>query len=760
VKDGNFLASPQSLLILYYSKLSCPQGTYLDQANYKCSSCPQGTYSDQTTYHTSCNQCPTNTYQSSSGQVSCKVCTAGSTYQSNTGQSFCQDCSKIPLTSSKLSLSSSLCGQTFNFNSTETASNDLVIDFSHISDSKNATVVINNLPRIGKIYQAVTVNGTVTKGRDFDDYKFSVTQRESQYASSVISCNAALTNRPCSAILGKPDVNSYGSSPNAWAPYDNNEGAGLITLGFDTSVFISGVVIYENFGAGAVTRLEAYDNQTQAWETFMTATPVEGFNVYRKNTPSVCPTTFSTNKIRVTLDASKVNGRNEIDAIALIGSTKIENSAQMVVTDSASRVIYEIPSLETLNADASFSFAETLGYSILSCNGLDQADGSQPLLVQLYKVSTQTILSTSRWVVGICMFLSIFGLVASIVGISFAIQKRDSVLMKASSSIFIIFMGVGSGVTFLYCLLLIGTFADPIKFAWGCYVAPYLSGISFTLVMGSSALKTYRLYQIFNGADKVEIRIISLKSLFETLAALISVELIIATVWIAADAPKVTLSLTNQKDVYLYKCTSPTSERYYDAQIVWRALVILVCGILVYKGRKVPGGFHEGRSIAFLIYNVIFLGVLYLIMRPLTNNSADYALLLQVLCISVPMFASLVLWIGLKVYLYFTRSEDDIKRMLKEEVRRISHGTTIPSSPRSGKVGSRDVDAKGSAHSDKKPSHEAGNKNSSDGKKTNDKPKSKSSDKRSEIDELLEVEVTAAPIVAVATENVTSAMSV
>ena len=123
-------------------------------------------------------------------------------------------------------------------------------------------------------------------------------------------------------VLGKPNVfPAIGSSPAAWSPdLENNDiREEFIQVGFARAISIKQVLIVENFNAGSISEIYAYDVQGKS-------------NLIYKN-PNVRPegkgrlfslpvpqTPYQVASVKVVLQTNKVKGQNQIDAIGISDS--------------------------------------------------------------------------------------------------------------------------------------------------------------------------------------------------------------------------------------------------------------------------------------------------------------------------------------------------------------------------------------------------------------------------------------------------------
>ena len=123
-------------------------------------------------------------------------------------------------------------------------------------------------------------------------------------------------NSPFQAT-GVPNVDTEGDNGNAWTPKEPDAGLEWLDLVYSKPVFANAVRIRESAGAGAVAKVDLYDEQGQAHTIWTGTDPTTGLNYFMLNLPK---TAFKTNHLRLTLATNVISGYNEIDAVQLVGT--------------------------------------------------------------------------------------------------------------------------------------------------------------------------------------------------------------------------------------------------------------------------------------------------------------------------------------------------------------------------------------------------------------------------------------------------------
>lgn len=156
----------------------------------------------------------------------------------------------------------------------------------------------------------------------------SVYAQQLQWANKVLAFSSEFSESNgqqyrATQLLGKPNkLPQAESGASAWRPAQPDAGEEWVKVGFETPIEIRQVVIAENFGAGCVTNVLAYDTQNKEYSLYKSKpeTSKRGAGMHRIWLPQL--TTFKVSAIKVVLNTKLVAGWNELDAIGISSSDK------------------------------------------------------------------------------------------------------------------------------------------------------------------------------------------------------------------------------------------------------------------------------------------------------------------------------------------------------------------------------------------------------------------------------------------------------
>lgn len=118
---------------------------------------------------------------------------------------------------------------------------------------------------------------------------------------------------------GAPNVEVYTNSLTAWRPKTPDAGIEWLDLTFANPVHATSVRIRESYGAGAVIKVELFDEQGAPHVVWSGIDPTKDLDYLTVDFPR---TTYATARVKVTLATNTVSGIKQIDAVQLVGTAQ------------------------------------------------------------------------------------------------------------------------------------------------------------------------------------------------------------------------------------------------------------------------------------------------------------------------------------------------------------------------------------------------------------------------------------------------------
>lgn len=136
--------------------------------------------------------------------------------------------------------------------------------------------------------------------------------------------------------LGKPSkYPKMSASPSAWQSMtaDSPDGEYLL-VGFDTTMAVKQIAIFENYGAGSITSVDGLDQNNKIYplRTFSPAYNTSGSQVTTIRLPT--KTSFKLRGLKISFNSLRVKGFSQIDAIGISDSDEPIESSLKLTSDA------------------------------------------------------------------------------------------------------------------------------------------------------------------------------------------------------------------------------------------------------------------------------------------------------------------------------------------------------------------------------------------------------------------------------------------
>ncbi|XP_051916201.1 metabotropic glutamate receptor 3 [Hippocampus zosterae] len=259
-------------------------------------------------------------------------------------------------------------------------------------------------------------------------------------------------------------------------------------------------------------------------------------------------------------------------------------------------------------------------------------------LTSCYELPEDYIMWEDAWAIGpitiACVGFLCTGLVLWVL-----VRHNDTPLVKASGRelCYILLLGVfmSYAMTFLFL-------AKPSPAI--CTLRRLGLGTSFAVCYSALLTKTNRIARIFggvkDGAGAARPRFISPSSQVFICLSLISVQLVMVSVWLLLEVPGTRrFTLPERRQTVILKCN--VREASMLLSLSYDVLLVILCTVYAFKTRKCPENFNEAKFIGFTMYTTCIIWLAFLPIFYVT--SSDYRVQTTTMCISVSLSGFVVL---------------------------------------------------------------------------------------------------------------------
>ncbi|XP_078530313.1 metabotropic glutamate receptor 3 [Lissotriton helveticus] len=240
------------------------------------------------------------------------------------------------------------------------------------------------------------------------------------------------------------------------------------------------------------------------------------------------------------------------------------------------------------------------------------------------------------WAIG-PVTIACLGFVSTFVVAAVFIKNNDTPLVKASGRelCYILLFGV----FMCYCMTFF-FIAKPSPAI--CTLRRLGLGTSFVVCYSALLTKTNRISRIFNGVSEGAPRpkFISPSSQVVICLSLISVQLVIVSIWLMIESPGTRrYTLPEKRETVVLKCNVKDSSMLIS--LTYDVVLVILCTVYAFKTRKCPENFNEAKFIGFTMYTTCIIWLAFLPIFYVT--SSDYRVQTTTMCISVSLSGFVVL---------------------------------------------------------------------------------------------------------------------
>ncbi|KNE73273.1 hypothetical protein AMAG_17443 [Allomyces macrogynus ATCC 38327] len=229
----------------------------------------------------------------------------------------------------------------------------------------------------------------------------------------------------------------------------------------------------------------------------------------------------------------------------------------------------------------------------------------------------QTILYPQRTDPGVQVLaaLRILAIAWFLASLGFTFVRRHQPVVKNLSFPFLASITVGC------VLVLVSEFLVVDVPTWfSCHGAAWFFTMGYELVLASAAVKTFRVYKIFDNKALAKLKNISNRALFSKIATVMAVQMLVFAIWVGV-APRWP-ELVSTKLYLSYACKQNNDTAYFvvlAVSLAYNIGILLTVCFFAYKTRNVMSSFRETSFIFYtaqvrISINIFLTGILALLL--------------------------------------------------------------------------------------------------------------------------------------------------
>ncbi|XP_051952750.1 metabotropic glutamate receptor 3-like isoform X1 [Xyrauchen texanus] len=272
-----------------------------------------------------------------------------------------------------------------------------------------------------------------------------------------------------------------------------------------------------------------------------------------------------------------------------------------------------------------------------TCTPCAPGQWPRPDLTGCYDLPEDYIMWEDAWAIG-PISIACVGFICTLMVFVVFIRHNDTPLVKASGRELCYILLLGVFMSYVMTFIFIAK-PSPIV----CTLRRLGLGTSFAVCYSALLTKTNRIARIFSGVKEggaQRPRFISPSSQVFICLALISVQLLLVSIWLLLEVPGTRRFTTPEKrQTVILKCNVRDSSMLLS--LSYDVVLVVLCTVYAFKTRKCPENFNEAKFIGFTMYTTCIIWLAFLPIFYVT--SSDYRVQTTTMCISVSLSGFVVL---------------------------------------------------------------------------------------------------------------------
>ncbi|XP_075540467.1 mangetout [Dermacentor variabilis] len=190
-------------------------------------------------------------------------------------------------------------------------------------------------------------------------------------------------------------------------------------------------------------------------------------------------------------------------------------------------------------------------------------------------------------------------------------------------------------------------------------------GLCFAVVYSSVLAKAVRIHRIFHAGRRSAQRpgCISPRSQLALCGALVSVQGLVATVWLALNPPRAVHHHPTREDNLLV-CLASVNLIGYTLSLIYPFMLVIVCTVYAVLTRKIPEAFNESKYIGFAMYATCVIWLAFLPIYLTTWHHVLLNLTTMAMAVSLSGTVTLICFFFPKLYIIVLHPEKNVRQSM------------------------------------------------------------------------------------------------
>ncbi|XP_037565485.2 LOW QUALITY PROTEIN: metabotropic glutamate receptor 4-like [Dermacentor silvarum] len=190
-------------------------------------------------------------------------------------------------------------------------------------------------------------------------------------------------------------------------------------------------------------------------------------------------------------------------------------------------------------------------------------------------------------------------------------------------------------------------------------------GLCFSVVYSAVLAKAVRIHRIFHAGRRSAQRpgCISPRSQLALCGALVSVQGLVATVWLALNPPRAVHHHPTREDNLLV-CLASVNLIGYTLSLIYPFMLVIVCTCYAVLTRKIPEAFNESKYIGFAMYATCVIWLAFLPIYLTTWHHVLLNLTTMAMAVSLSGTVTLICFFFPKLYIIVFHPEKNVRQSM------------------------------------------------------------------------------------------------